>query len=141
MALYGDEPKKKNKISGIISAITSGIGDYKKFKESLPDNLRETSEKDYAMRRYWRRGGKPEDFEEAKSKDMFTPVYHEDEGKIYYHGQSVDDKGKFVKPKTHPSVHMELDWFKNSDSDDAKKQRENFTLKEGRRFYKYKKKK
>lgn len=108
-------------------------GKYKKFKKSLPDNLAKTPEKEYAMRRYWRTSGKPKDFEESKKKEMFSK---EDDG--YYHAPSVDNKGKFLKPKTHPTVNKEIEWYK---SDEGSEFRKDFELKEGRKYFKYKKKK
>ena len=36
------------------------------FKESLPENLRLTPEKDYHMYDYWRLSGEPENFTEGK---------------------------------------------------------------------------
>lgn len=40
---------------------------YKNFKESLPSNLSQTNEKEYAMKRYWKDSGKPKDFNEARN--------------------------------------------------------------------------
>lgn len=67
---------------------------------------------DYRMERFWELNGKPKDFEEAKSKGMFTK---EEDG---WHAGSVafnEDRGvyEFMKSKDHPSVQLELEWAKN----------------------------
>jgi len=87
---------------------------YSEFKKSLPDNLRLTKEKDYAMKRNWKDSGKPKNFEEAKDK-MFYPVYHPEENKEIYHAGSVSaTTGKFYKPKKHGTTYKELEAYKNS---------------------------
>lgn len=87
---------------------------YKTFKQSLPENLAKGRERDYAMRRLWKDEGKPKDFAEVMKKDKpaFGKVYHEDEGKYYYHAPSASGKtGKFYKPKKHSTTYKEIGGF------------------------------
>ncbi len=105
-------PKKKS----IIKALFQN-DDYSGFKESLPENLSQTNEKEYAMKRYWKDSGKPKNFDEAQNRDnpMFYEQYHPEINKSLYHGVSVSDKtGKFYKPKKHESTYKELDEYKNN---------------------------
>ena len=54
--------------SGSIAAPNDTTNvDYIKFKETLPDNLRLTPEKDYHMYEYWRLNGQPENFDQGKN--------------------------------------------------------------------------
>lgn len=111
---------------------------YSEFKKSLPDNLRYTKEKDYAMKRSWKDAGKPKSFEEAKGK-MVYPVYHPEENKEIYHGSSVSEKtGKFYKPKKHKSTYMELEAYKSSP--DLAEYRKNTKLVSRGKYWKYKEK-
>ena len=90
---------------------------YKNFKESLPSNLSQTNEKEYAMKRYWKDSGKPKDFNEAQNRDnpMFYEVYHPEENKYLFHGVSTSEKtGKFYKPKRHESTYKELEEYKSN---------------------------
>ena len=85
---------------------------YLKFKESLPENLRLTPEKDYHMYDYWRLSGEPENFTEGKQRGMFT---WDKSDKGYHAGSIAEDRNTgiyhFMKPKHHPTVKYELDWF------------------------------
>lgn len=85
---------------------------YLKFKETLPDNLRLTSEKDYHMYDYWRLNGKPKDFDQAVEWNMFG---WDNSDKGWHAGSIAEDKETgiyhFMKPKHHPTVQYELDWF------------------------------
>lgn len=111
---------------------------YKEFKNTLPDNLRLTKEKDYAMKRSWKDSNKPKNFEQAKDK-MFFPVYHEDENKVIYHGSSTSEKtGKFYKPKSHKSTYMELEAYR--DNPDLKEFKDNTKLVSRGKYWKYKEK-
>lgn len=87
---------------------------YIAFKESLPKNLRLTPEKDYHMYDYWRLSGEPENFKEGKRRGMFTWDWS-DWG--YHAGSIAEDRNTgiyhFMKPKHHPTVKYELDWFNN----------------------------
>ena len=47
---------------------------YSEFKKTLPDNLRLTKEKDYAMKRSWKDSNKPKNFDEAKDKMFFSSI-------------------------------------------------------------------
>ena len=111
---------------------------YSEFKKSLPDNLRLTNEKDYAMKRNWKDSGKPKSFEEAKGK-MVYPVYHPEEGKEIYHANSVSEKsGKFYKPKGHKSTYKELEEYKNNP--DLAEYKKNTKLVSRGKYWKYKEK-
>lgn len=84
-------------------------GKFSRFKNSLPPNLALTPNRHYDMRYSWRHSGKPKDFAEAQS--MEEPMFSlEDDG--LFHGLSVQgNTGRFLKPKDHPSLQMELDWY------------------------------
>ena len=136
MANYDKIPFKNRDID-----FFGGRNKYSKFKESLPENLSQTNEKEYAMKRYWKDSGKPKNFEEAQRKEnpMFQEVYHPEMNKSLYHGVSVSDKtGKFYKPKTHESTYKELDEYKNNP--ELKEFRENTKLVSRGKNWKYKEK-
>jgi hypothetical protein len=110
------------------------FGRYKRFKNSLPDNLKNTSEDDYAMRYYWKHNNKPKSFDEAinREQSMFTM---EDDG--YYHAPSVEPNTlRFLKPKNHPTLQYELNWY-NSDNPDAVDFKSKYDLDTSGKFYKY----
>ena len=110
------------------------FGRYKRFKNSLPDNLKNTPESDYAMRYYWKHGNKPKSFDEAINREqpMFTM---EDDG--FYHAPSVEPNTlRFLKPKNHPTLQYELDWY-NSDNPDAVDFRSKYDLDTNGKFYRY----
>jgi len=135
--------KCNNCIDGIVSTLPSmedyaGDGTvfpffkYRKFKNSLPDNLRNTKERDYAMRYYWRHQGKPTDFKEALERDK--PMFTLEDDNLY-HAPSVESNTlRFLKPKDHPTVQYELDWY---NSEDGREFRSNHKLDTSGRFYKY----
>lgn len=103
---------------------------YKKFKNSLPNNLKDTPESEYAMKRFWKSNNKPKNFQEALKLRMFTL---EDDN--FYHAPSVDRITlKFLKSKDHPSINKELEWFFN---DNAIEFRNKFKLNTKGKFYKY----
>ena len=105
------------------------FGRYKRFKNSLPDNLKNTPEDEYAMRYYWKHSNKPKSFDEAINREqpMFTM---EDDG--YYHAPSVEPNTlRFLKPKNHPTLQYELDWY-NSDNF-----RNKYDLDTSDKFYRY----
>lgn len=85
---------------------------YLAFKRTLPDNLRLTPEKDYHMYAYWKLSGKPKNFKEGKRRGMFT---WDNSDKGYHAGSIAEDRNTgiyhFMKPKHHPTVKYELDWF------------------------------
>ena len=111
---------------------------YSEFKKSLPDNLRNTKESDYAMKRSWKDSGKPKSFEEAKGK-MVYPVYHPEENKEIYHASSVSEKtGKFYKPKGHKTTYKELEEYKSNP--DLAEYRKNTKLVSRGKYWKYKEK-
>lgn len=114
-------------------------GGYDTFKKSLPENLRGTDESDYKMRYYWRKSGRPQNFEAAQSGE--NPMFSlEKDGT--YHAPTVEPKsGKFLKSKYHPSVGEEYDWFENSQSEDAHAQREKYYINDKGKFPKYVEKK
>ena len=110
------------------------FGRYKRFKNSLPDNLKNTPEDEYAMRYYWKHSNKPKSFDEAINREqpMFTM---EDDG--YYHAPSVEPNTlRFLKPKTHPTLQYELDWY-NSDNPEAVDFRNKYDLDTSDKFYRY----
>ncbi len=140
---------------------------FEKFKATLPPNLANTPNKDYDMKYLWEHSGKPKDLAEFQgwapgttwkdrlpidtkamkegkyvSNDRFDLVKDVDEktGKISYnyHGFSVEPTtGRFLKPKHHSTLHMELDWYKNSKDPSAVEFRKNYELKDLGDFYQY----
>lgn len=95
----------------ITPAIVTQDSEFNKFLMTLPDNQRLTPEEDYHTYQYWKINGKPKDFSEALNLGM----YHYDSSDNSYHANSVafDSKGvgHFMKPKHHPTVKYELDWY------------------------------
>lgn len=99
-------------ISEITPSIVTQDSEFNKFLMTLPDNLRLTPEKDYHMYQYWKLGGKPKDFNEGIDRGMFT---WDNSDKGYHAGSIVEDRETgiyhFMKPKHHPTVKYELDWY------------------------------
>lgn len=99
-------------IPEITPAIVTQDSEFNKFLMTLPDNLRLTPEKDYHMYQYWKLGGKPKDFNEGIDRGMFT---WDNSDKNYHAGSIVEDRETgiyhFIKPKHHPTVKYELDWY------------------------------
>lgn len=125
-------PKMKNYAGD--GTVFPFFGRYKKFKNSLPDNLKNTPEDEYAMRYYWKHSNKPKSFDDAINREqpMFTM---EDDG--YYHAPSVEPTTlRFLKSKTHPTLQYELDWY-NSDNPDAIDFRSKYDLDTSGKFYRY----
>lgn len=95
----------------ITPAIVTQDPEFNKFLMTLPDNQRFTPEEDYHTYQYWKINGRPKDFSEALSLEM----YHYDSSDNSYHANSVafDSKGigHFMKPKHHSTVKYELDWY------------------------------
>jgi hypothetical protein len=95
----------------ITPAVVTQDAEFNKFLMTLPDNQRLTPEEDYHTYQYWKINGKPKDFSEALNLEM----YHYDSSDNSYHANSVafDSKGvgHFMKPKHHPTVKYELDWY------------------------------
>lgn len=111
---------------------------YSDFKKSLPRNLANTPDTDYAMDYYWQKSGKPKDFKAGQS--MGQPMFFKE--KDGYHAPSVEPStGRFLKPKHHSTLYKELDWFKGKTPDsktkDAIKFRKNNTIDSSGTFYKY----
>lgn len=95
---------------------------YERFKYSLPDNQKNTPESEYNTRRYWELNGRPKSFQEAVEREMYDL---QEDG---WHANSVSynqDTGEyeFMKPRNHPTVHKELEWY---NSDDAKEFRKKY---------------
>lgn len=132
--------------------------EYLKFKESLPENQRNTPENKYRTYLYWQLWGKPKDFqytldhpdEDGKYMYQWDPS---DEG---YHANSVmydkDGVGYFMKSKDHESVKYELDYYYNGtitepggvqrkpnarEFEEWKAFRDSYVLEDDGDFYKY----
>ena len=139
---------------------------YRKFKNSLPNNLKNTNEKDYDLRYLWENSGKPKDMFDAQGWDrtksyeenynqdirllkankyndsgMFGLVADkEEDGTVSYnyHGGSVEPKTmRFLKAKHHPTLHMEVDNYRNSTDPDAVDFRNKYDLDTSGQFYRY----
>lgn len=132
-----EEPSLAQSGLGVENGVENllNFGKYRKFKQTLPSNLRDTPEREYRMRMLWRSLGKPNSFDEALKSEN-PPFILQDDG--LYHAPSVEGaSGKFLKPKTHPSLEMELNWF-NSNEPDAIEFRKTHKLDKSGRFYRYK---
>lgn len=87
------------------------MNDYEYFLSTLPDNLKNSGD-GYNMYRYWELNGRPKDFEEARQIEMFRLF---EDG---YHAPTIawnqdTGIGEFMKPKDHPSVWREVDYYNN----------------------------
>ena len=83
-------------------------GEFEYYLSTLPENQRDST--NYRVKDYWVFNGKPKDFKEARAKDMFTL---EDDG---WHARSIAENPEtgeieFMKSATHPTIHMETDWY------------------------------
>ena len=132
--------------------------EYIDFKNSLPDNQKNTPESEYRTYLYWQLWGKPKNFQytlEHPNEDG-EYMYNLDASNNSYHGNSMawgkDGIGYFIKPKHHSTLKYELDWFnKGIVTEEGGKQREmtsterkawedfrkKYTLEEDGNFYKY----
>lgn len=132
--------------------------EYIDFKNSLPDNQKNTPESEYRTYLYWQLWGKPKDFQytlEHPNEDG-DYMYNWDESDKSYHGSSIawgkDGVGYFIKPKHHPTLKYELDYYnqgiitqegggqRRPYTDERKAWedfRRNYTLEEDGNFYKY----
>lgn len=73
---------------------------FKKFKETLPDNLKNTDEETYNLRGYWEALGKPEEFDYSQPK----------EADGYYHAFSRNPQtGEILKKENHPTFKMAIE--------------------------------
>jgi len=140
--------------------------DYKSFKNSLPDNLKNTNEDDYDMRYLWKHSGKPADIYDAQgwnrslsvdenkkldidllekgeydyNKGIFGLVKDQDADGNYsynYHGNTIEPNTlRFLKASHHPTLSEELKWY-NSDEQNAVEFRSKYDLDTRGKFYKY----
>lgn len=139
---------------------------FRKFKESLPPNLSNTPNRDYDLRYLWKQSNKPKDFAEFQGipsgstwksqlpidvdsykKGNYTPpdkgfglvedINPDGTTSYNYHGNSVEaNTGRFLKPKNHPSLYKELEWYNSNEPDAMKFRSENKLVKSGK-YYKY----
>lgn len=73
---------------------------FEKFKETLPDNLKNTNEETYNLRGYWESLGKPEEFDYSQPKET--------DG--YYHAFSRNPQtGEILKKENHPTFKMAIE--------------------------------
>ena len=132
--------------------------EYIDFKNSLPENQRNTPEDKYRTYLYWQLWGKPKDFqytldhpdEDGKYMYQWDPT---DEG---YHANSImydkDGIGYFMKSKDHDSIKYELDYYYNGtitepggvqrkpntrEFEEWKDFRDHYVLEDDGDFYKY----
>jgi hypothetical protein len=100
---------KKNKQMQNGGELPEDYEQFKKFQETLPNNLKDSNYKyndpnSYDLYGMWDASNKPNSFSDVKDSDLF-PL--QDDGT--YHGFSVSPKtGEFLKPKNHPSTWMEV---------------------------------
>lgn len=109
---------------------------FETYLQSLPENQRDTV--NYRARDYWEFNGRPKNFGEAIAKEMFT---FEDDG--LWHGKSVSENPntgeiEFMKPDTHPTHQLEIDWY---NSDDGASFRQEYELVKSSPYWKYIKRK
>lgn len=132
--------------------------EYIDFKNSLPNNQKNTPESEYRTYLYWQLWGKPKDFQytlEHPNEDG-EYMYNLNTRDNSYHGSSIawgkDGIGYFIKPKHHSTLKYELDYFnKGIITEEGGKQRKmtpeerkkweefrkKYTLEEDGNFYKY----
>ena len=131
--------------------------EYLEFKESLPDNQRNTSEYDYRTYLYCQLWGKPKNFQYTLEHpdESGNYMYTWDNSDNSYHASTIawkDGVGYFMKPKHHSTLKYELDWYnKGLITEEGGKQREmtpeerkeweefksNYELVDDGDFYKY----
>lgn len=105
------------------------------YLSTLPVVQRDST--DFRVRDYWEFNGRPKDFNEAISKGMFT---QQPDG---WHANSVAENPttgeiEFMKSSSHPSHHMEVDWY---NSDDSTEFRSQYELQKTKPYWKYVKRK
>lgn len=105
------------------------------YLSTLPKPQRDST--NFRVRDYWEFNGKPKDFNEAISKGMFT---QQPDG---WHANSVAENSatgeiEFMKSSSHPSHHMEVDWY---NSDDGTEFRSQYELQKTEPYWKYVKRK
>lgn len=93
---------------------------YERFKYSLPDNQKNTPESEYNTRRYWELNGRPKSFSEAVERGMYDL---QEDG---WHANSVAENKEtgeyeFMKPRTHPTVNKELEWYYSDEGKEFRK--------------------
>lgn len=85
--------------------------EYNQYLNTLPDNQRLTPNEEYDSYLYWKLNGRPRNFQEGINRKMFH--YNKDDKS--WHANSVawgdDGIGYFMKPKSHPTIHMETDRY------------------------------
>ncbi len=93
--------KTRNKKKATSSEVSPTSGDlFSKFKETLPDNLKYTNEKEYNLRGYWESLGSPSEFDYSQPKEK--------DG--YYHAFSRNPRtGEILKKENHPTFNMAID--------------------------------
>lgn len=111
------------------------IDPFDSYLSTLPEPQRDST--NFRVRDYWEFNGKPKDFNEAVSRGMFI---QQSDG---WHANSVAENPatgeiEFMKSSTHPSHHMEVDWY---NSDDAAEFRNQYELQKTEPYWKYVKKK
>lgn len=109
---------------GIFKPFTDPVLEkkYQLWKKTAPYNFYTTDDfNDYNLRGYWENLGSPRSWTQGvKENDL----KREDDG--MFHGRSVNSTtGEFLKPKTHPSIKMELEWFNSKDPEAVKYRKEN----------------
>tara|TARA_R100000742_G_C4279640_1_gene104910 strand:+ start:4753 stop:7404 length:2652 start_codon:yes stop_codon:yes gene_type:complete len=73
---------------------------FKKFKETLPDNIKNTNEETYNLRGYWEALGKPEEFDYSQPKETDGA----------YHAFSRNPQtGEILKKENHPTFKMAIE--------------------------------
>ena len=112
----------KHQKGGIIMEpiIVTPDAQYTHFINTLPSNQKLNPESDYYTYKYWVLNNKPKDFNEAASIGMYT--WNPED--LSFHANSIaynpaEDTYYFMKPKHHPTVQFELDWYnKGVNTDD-----------------------
>jgi hypothetical protein len=92
---------------------------YQLWKKTAPYNLYSTDDSNgYNLRGYWENLGSPKSWKEGMINNNLK---REDDG--FFHGSSVNSStGEFLKPKNHPSVKLELDWYNSPDAEQFRKE-------------------
>ncbi len=125
--------QRAKRITGSLKYQRGGkiIDPFEIYLQTLPENQRDSS--NFRVKDYWSFNGKPNNFNEAVLRGMFTLSENG------WHANSVAENPEtgeieFMKSSSHPSIQQELDWY---ESDDASQFRSQYELQKTEPYYKY----
>ena len=134
-------PVKARQIASRVKLVKKITDPFELYLQSLPENQRDSS--NFRVKDYWEFNGKPKDFEEAKSKEMFRYLEDFDENGnsigFSWHANSVAENPitgeiEFMKASSHPTHYKEVEWY---NSNDAEEFRNDYELVKSKPYWKY----